>query len=67
MYFVRGFSALRRMKSGEPPYSEICEGWYVGGWPCSLDKLSPGNPAIIDGRNRNQKAINFFKIFRKAT
>ncbi|XP_049354428.1 uncharacterized protein LOC125818964 [Solanum verrucosum] len=45
LYFVRGFSALRRMKSGEPPYSEISEGF---GWPCSLDKLPPGNPAIID-------------------
>ncbi|XP_059309839.1 uncharacterized protein LOC132060965 [Lycium ferocissimum] len=48
LYFVRGFSALRRMFSGEPPYSEIFEGIYVGGWPCSLDKLPPGNPAIID-------------------
>ncbi|KAH0692488.1 hypothetical protein KY285_019585 [Solanum tuberosum] len=45
---LKGFSALRRMKSGEPPYSEISEGLYVGGWPCSLDKLPPGNPAIID-------------------
>lgn len=48
LFFVRGFSALRRLKSGEPPYSEICEGLYVGGWPSSLDKLPPGNPAIID-------------------
>ncbi|XP_055802063.1 uncharacterized protein LOC129871205 [Solanum dulcamara] len=48
LYFVRGFSALRRMKSGEPPYSEISEGLYVGGWPCLPDKLPPGNPAIID-------------------
>ncbi|KAJ6311350.1 hypothetical protein OIU77_013173 [Salix suchowensis] len=30
------------------PYSEICEGVYVGGWPYSADKLPPGNPAIID-------------------
>ncbi|KAK3035034.1 hypothetical protein RJ639_033948 [Escallonia herrerae] len=48
LFFVRGFSALRRMKSGEAPYSEIVEGLYVGGWPSSLDKLPPGNPAIID-------------------
>ncbi|KAJ6358107.1 hypothetical protein OIU78_005854 [Salix suchowensis] len=34
--------------SGEQPYSEICEGVYVGGWPYSADKLPPGNPAIID-------------------
>lgn len=48
LYFVRTFSALRRMRSGEPPYSEISEGLYVGGWPSSPDKLPPGNPAIID-------------------
>uniref|UniRef100_A0A5B7AIB6 Tyrosine specific protein phosphatases domain-containing protein n=1 Tax=Davidia involucrata TaxID=16924 RepID=A0A5B7AIB6_DAVIN len=48
LYFVRGFSALRRLGSGEAPYSEISEGLYVGGWPSSPDKLPPGNPAIID-------------------
>lgn len=48
LYFVRFFSALRRLTSGEPPYSEICDGLFVGGWPSSLDKLPPGNPAIID-------------------
>lgn len=48
LYFVRGFSALRRLKSREPPYDEICEGLYVGGWPYSPAKLPPGNPAIID-------------------
>ncbi|CAA3030623.1 Phospho phosphatase [Olea europaea subsp. europaea] len=48
LYFVRLFSALRRLRSGEAPYSEISEGLYVGGWPYSLDKLPPGNPAIID-------------------
>ncbi|KAL3838184.1 hypothetical protein ACJIZ3_022775 [Penstemon smallii] len=48
LYFVRAFSALRRFTSGEAPYSEICEGLYVGGWPYSPDKLPPGNPAIID-------------------
>uniref|UniRef100_A0A803NVX5 Tyrosine specific protein phosphatases domain-containing protein n=1 Tax=Cannabis sativa TaxID=3483 RepID=A0A803NVX5_CANSA len=48
LYFVRGFSALRRLFSGEAPYSEICDGLYVGGWPSSPDKLPPGNPAIID-------------------
>ncbi|KAM3685147.1 hypothetical protein ACJW31_11G096300 [Castanea mollissima] len=46
--FVRGFSALRRLKSGEDPYSEVSEGLYVGGWPYSPDKLPPGNPAVID-------------------
>ncbi|XP_043701028.1 uncharacterized protein YnbD-like [Telopea speciosissima] len=48
LYFVRFFSFLRRMWSREPPYSEICEGLFVGGWPFSLDKLPPGDPAIID-------------------
>ncbi|XP_059665899.1 uncharacterized protein LOC132311810 [Cornus florida] len=48
LYFVELFSALRRLSSGEAPYSEICEGLYVGGWPCSPEKLPPGSPAIID-------------------
>lgn len=48
LYFVRAFSALRRKKSGEPPYSEITEGLYVGGWPSTPEKLPPGNPAVID-------------------
>ncbi|KAG6628723.1 uncharacterized protein YnbD-like [Carya illinoinensis] len=48
LYFVRAFSALRRLRSGEAPYSEVSEGFYVGGWPYSPDKLPPGNPAIID-------------------
>lgn len=48
LYFVRGFSALRRLRSGEASYSEISEGLYVGGWPYAPEKLPPGNPAIID-------------------
>lgn len=48
LYFVRIFSALRRFTSGEEPYTEICEGVYVGGWPSSRGKLPPGDPAIID-------------------
>lgn len=48
LYFVRTFSALRRLCSGEAPYSEVCEGLYVGGWPSSSDKLPPGNPAVVD-------------------
>ncbi|XP_047328041.1 uncharacterized protein YnbD-like [Impatiens glandulifera] len=48
LYFVRAFSALRRLSSGEAPYSEIFDGLYVGGWPYALEKLPPGNPAIID-------------------
>ncbi|GAA0140076.1 hypothetical protein LIER_01497 [Lithospermum erythrorhizon] len=48
LYFVRLFSALRRKKSGEPPYSEVSEGLYVGGWPSTNEKMPPGNPAIID-------------------
>ncbi|OMO92606.1 hypothetical protein COLO4_17444 [Corchorus olitorius] len=46
--FARAFSMLRRFFSGEEPYSEICEGLYVGGWPSSLSLLPPNNPAIID-------------------
>lgn len=48
LYFVRLFSALRRFRSGEAPYTQVSEGLYVGGWPCSPDKLPPDNPAIID-------------------
>ncbi|KAJ4720587.1 Dual specificity phosphatase protein [Melia azedarach] len=48
IYFVRTFSILRRLSSGEEPYSEVSEGLYVGGWPSSPSKLPPGNPAIID-------------------
>ncbi|KAL5716838.1 hypothetical protein ACHQM5_009954 [Ranunculus cassubicifolius] len=48
LFFVRGFVTLRRLVSREPPYTEISEGVYVGGWPSSLEKLPPGNPAIID-------------------
>ena len=48
LYFVRFFSALRRLRSGEPPYTQVHEGLYVGGWPSSNEKLPPGDPAIID-------------------
>lgn len=48
IYFVRTFSFLRRLNSGEEPYSQVSEGLYVGGWPSSPSKLPPGNPAIID-------------------
>ncbi|GER51216.1 dual specificity protein phosphataseDiacylglycerol kinase [Striga asiatica] len=48
LYFVRAFSALRRLTTGDPPYTEIFEGLYVGGWPYSPEKCPPGKPAIID-------------------
>ncbi|KAF8397895.1 hypothetical protein HHK36_016820 [Tetracentron sinense] len=48
LYFVRIFGWLRRLRSKEPPYTEICEGLYVGGWPYSVDTLPPGDPAVID-------------------
>lgn len=48
LYFVRAFSFIRRFTSGEPPYSEVSEGLYVGGWPYAPEKLPPGNPAVID-------------------
>ncbi|WOK92863.1 hypothetical protein Cni_G01555 [Canna indica] len=48
LLFVRSFAPLRRWKSGEPLYSEISEGLYVGGCPSSLEHLPPGRPAVID-------------------
>ncbi|XP_042445909.1 uncharacterized protein YnbD-like isoform X1 [Zingiber officinale] len=48
LLFIRLFVLLRRWKSGEPLYSEISEGIYVGGWPTSMDHLPPGRPAVID-------------------
>ncbi|EPS69094.1 hypothetical protein M569_05674, partial [Genlisea aurea] len=48
LYFVRVFSAIRRLRSGEAPYTEIAEGLYVGGWPYAPDKLPPSKPAVID-------------------
>ncbi|KAI3995133.1 hypothetical protein MKX01_031935 [Papaver californicum] len=48
LYFVRLFGLTRRLVSKEPPYNEVCEGVYVGGWPYSLKTLPPGEPAIID-------------------
>ncbi|CAN1194710.1 Uncharacterized protein YnbD [Linum perenne] len=48
LYFVRLFSFLRRLASGEEAYSEIVDGIYVGGWPYAAEKLPPGNPAIVD-------------------
>ncbi|KAF1880762.1 hypothetical protein Lal_00011821 [Lupinus albus] len=48
LYFVRLFSALRRLRSGEPPYTEVDDGLYVGGWPASPHMMPPGEPAIVD-------------------
>lgn len=48
LYFARAFSALRRLFSGEEPYTEVSEGVFVGGWPCSPEKMPPGNPAVVD-------------------
>ncbi|KAJ0545898.1 putative tyrosine specific protein phosphatase [Helianthus annuus] len=48
LYFVRFFSALRRLKSREDPYSEVVDGVYVGGWPSSPEKMPPGKPAVVD-------------------
>ncbi|KAM1664497.1 hypothetical protein ACFX15_043047 [Malus domestica] len=44
LYFVHFFSALRRLRSMEASYTEICEGFFVGGWPSWPDKLPPRNP-----------------------
>lgn len=48
LYLTRVFSMVRRSINGEEPYSKLCEGLYVGGWPSSPSLLPPGNPAIID-------------------
>ncbi|KAJ0764032.1 putative tyrosine specific protein phosphatase [Helianthus annuus] len=48
LYFVRFFSAVRRLKSREDPYSEVVDGVYVGGWPSSPEKMPPGKPAVVD-------------------
>ncbi|CAM8942611.1 unnamed protein product [Rhodiola kirilowii] len=48
LYFVRIFSSIRRAVSREEPYTEICDGVYVGGWPCTADSMPPGSPAVID-------------------
>ncbi|XP_076920774.1 uncharacterized protein LOC143581991 [Bidens hawaiensis] len=48
LYFVRLFSAIRRLKSKEDPYSEVADGLFVGGWPSSNEKMPPGNPAVVD-------------------
>ncbi|KAL5974676.1 hypothetical protein ACLOJK_031346 [Asimina triloba] len=45
---VRIVGFVRRWRSRELPYNEVCEGLYVGGWPSSLDRVPSGAPAIID-------------------
>ncbi|XP_051140169.1 uncharacterized protein LOC127257748 [Andrographis paniculata] len=44
----RAFSSIRRSRCRDAPYTEISQGLYVGGWPDSLEKLPPGDPAIVD-------------------
>lgn len=40
---------MRRFVSREPPYTEICDGVYVGGWPSSLGKIpNGGDVAVVD-------------------
>ncbi|KAH7663441.1 Protein-tyrosine-phosphatase protein [Dioscorea alata] len=48
LVFVRMVVFVRRMRSREPLYSELSEGLFVGGWPSSLNKMPPGDPAVID-------------------
>ncbi|XP_024991897.1 uncharacterized protein LOC112525840 isoform X1 [Cynara cardunculus var. scolymus] len=48
LYYVRWISSLKRLKRREPPYTEVSEGLYVGGWPSSPEKMPSGDPAIID-------------------
>ncbi|KAG9458994.1 hypothetical protein H6P81_003502 [Aristolochia fimbriata] len=46
--FVRLYVFFKRLKSKEPAFNQVCDGVYVGAWPSSLDRLPPGDPAIID-------------------
>ncbi|XP_078441336.1 uncharacterized protein LOC144711260 [Wolffia australiana] len=46
--FIRLFVVLRRMRSGEPAYTQVSEGLYVGAWPSSTSHLPPGDPAVVD-------------------
>lgn len=48
LFIIRLFVILRRMVIGEPLFTEISEGLFVGGWPSSLEHLPPGDPAVID-------------------
>ncbi|KAL9247901.1 hypothetical protein vseg_021281 [Gypsophila vaccaria] len=48
LLFVWAFSLLRRYCIPEPPFSEVIDGVFVGGWPFSPRTCPPGTPAIID-------------------
>eukprot|EP00252_Welwitschia_mirabilis_P004473 TRINITY_DN14803_c0_g1_i1.p1 TRINITY_DN14803_c0_g1~~TRINITY_DN14803_c0_g1_i1.p1 ORF type:complete len:238 (+),score=24.83 TRINITY_DN14803_c0_g1_i1:303-1016(+) len=43
-HYVRG----RRVIQGEPVYSEVSPGLFVGGWPSAPCDVPPGNPAVVD-------------------
>ncbi|XP_052154864.1 uncharacterized protein LOC127772908 [Oryza glaberrima] len=48
LLFIHLFVLLRRFVKNEPLYTEIADGVYVGGWPSSVERLPPGEPAVID-------------------
>ncbi|KAE8797811.1 hypothetical protein D1007_26944 [Hordeum vulgare] len=48
LFFIHLFVLLRRFVKNEPLYTEIADGVYVGGWPSSVERLPPGEPAVID-------------------
>ncbi|XP_024991912.1 uncharacterized protein LOC112525853 isoform X1 [Cynara cardunculus var. scolymus] len=48
LYYVRLIASLKRLKRREPPYNQVSDGLYVGGWPSSPEKIPSGDPAIID-------------------
>jgi hypothetical protein len=48
LLFIHLFMLFRRFVKNEPLYTEIADGVYVGGWPSSVERLPPGEPAVID-------------------
>eukprot|EP00891_Asterochloris_glomerata_P004794 jgi/Astpho2/4794/e_gw1.00067.240.1_t len=45
---LRGKLWLQRRTSSEPHWTEVMEGWTIGGWPASDPWMPPGSPAIVD-------------------
>jgi len=44
----RFISAARRRWSNEPLFTEISEGWFIGGWPAGDEHLPVADCAVLD-------------------